>query len=246
MKKNTSSRAHHTPFWLATVLLASFLLPTVGQAEEMMARSSDKELKAMVKTVATTEKKFERALDSKFKRSILRGPGGEIDVGNYLEDLSDAIGNLEKRFTGKYAASAEATEVLNRSSFMHGYVRDNPSLKGANEWDAVAAQLQQLATAYGVTFPLTEGSVVRRIGDGELVDAATDLQKFASSFTSVLRKSTSGIDEFKEPVKAGVNDLKFMTSSSKTLASRIRSGKPASAEARQLMDAVSRVQGLVD
>jgi len=114
-----------------------------------------------------------------------------------------------------------------------------------NEWDGRASQLQQLATAYGQTFPLTDELPVRRIGDGELADTAKELQKFSGDFQKVLKNSTSKIPELEEPVKAGVNDLKFMATTSKTLGSRIRSGKPASAEARQLMDAVQRVETLV-
>ena len=184
----------------------------------MLARASDKQVKALVKSITSAEAKFEGALDSQFKRSILRGPGIEVKVGDYLTDPTEATKNLEKRFAGSHAASAEATEVLQRSSLMHGYVRKNPSSKGANEWDAVAALLQQLATAYGSTFPLPEDAAIRRIGDREPA----------------------------EPGKAGEKDLNFISKSSTTLASRIRSGKPASAEARQLMEAVARVQALVD
>ena len=242
---NTITSARNATIW-SLMTMAFLLLPVAGQAEELLARNSDKGVKALVKNITAAEKRFEKSLDSKFKRSILRGPTTELQVGDYLKDLSDAMVSLEKRFTGEYAASAEATEVLKRSSLMHGYIRKNPSLKGANEWDAVAALLQQLATAYGQTFPLTEGVPIRRIGDGELADAANELRTFAGSFQKVLNKSTGKIPELKDPVKAGVTDLKFIASSSKTLASRIRSGKPASAEARQLMEAVERVETLVN
>jgi hypothetical protein len=243
---NTLPKTRSTLLWSAMMMVAFVLLPAAGQSQEMLARSSDKEVKALVKDIEKAEKKFEKALDSKFKRSIVRGASGEVNVANYLEDLSDSIDNLEKRFTGSYAASAEAAEVLDRSSLMHGYIRNNPSLKGANEWDGVATLLQQLAIVYGTEFPLPEGAVVRRIGDGELVDAANALKKFSGSFDSVLKKATSKIADLKDPVKAGMDDLKSISSASKTLASRIKSGKPASAEARQLMEAVERVQTLVN
>lgn len=241
---SVKTKVWNTSFWTA-IIFAFVVQPSVGQADEMLARNSDKEVKALAKNISTLEKQFEKSLDSKFKRSILRGPGTELQVDSYLKDLSGSIKNLENRFTGEYAASAEATEVLTRSSTMHGYIRKNPSLRGANEWDAVAANLQQLATVYGVSFPLGPNDVVRRIGDGELAGAADELRKFAGSFQKVLGKSTSKVKELKEPVKVGVTDLKFIASSSKTLASRIRSGKPASAEARQLIDTVARVDTLV-
>jgi len=122
-------RTLDTTFWSA-VMIALFLLPAAGHTQEMLARLSDKEVKSLVKNISNAEKKFENSLDSTFKRSVLRGPSAELKVDTYLLDLSDAMTNLEKRFTGAYAASAEATEVLNRSSLMYGYIRQNPSLKG--------------------------------------------------------------------------------------------------------------------
>jgi hypothetical protein len=233
-------------FGIALVLVAATGLSSVAWGQEMLARPSDKDIQTLVKTLAQDEKKFERATSSEFKRSVLRGPGGEIDVDHYLDDLSVAIDRLSKRFTGSYSASTEATEVLERSDFMDAYVRNNSSLKGANEWDVFASGLQQLASAYGTSFPLPEGAVVRRIGDGELADAATALGKFAKNFDGVLGKSTRGMDELSESVKNGRAELKNITQTSRTLASRIGSGKPASAEARQLMDSVQTVQMLVD
>lgn len=226
--------------------LALCCLASASWSEEMLARPSDKDIKDLVKELQQEERSFERALDSEFKRSVLRGPGGEIDVDKYLEDLSVAIERLGKRFTGSYSASTEATEVLERASFMNGYVRDNPTLKGANEWDVFGSSLQQLATAYGTEFPLPEGAQVRRIGDGELAEASGAIAKFARDFAGVLRTSTKGIDELKEPVQTGRDELESMSDIAKQLASRIRSGKPATAEARQLMSLQAEVQSLVD
>jgi len=230
---------------LVAAIACCCLMPA-SWGEEMLARPSDQDIKKLAKNIEREERNFERALDSQFKRSVLRGPGGEIDVDKYLEDLSVAIERLAKRFTGSYSASTEAAEVLKRASFMNGYIRDNPTLKGANEWDVFGASLQRLAAAYGTDFPLPDDAQVRRIGDGELVDASNAIAKFSRDFERVLGKSTQGIEELKEPVKKGGADLKSMAAVAKQLASRIRSGKPASAEARQLTAAREQVQVLVD
>ena len=230
--------------WLL-VVLSIVCLSAVSLGDEMMARITDKDVIALIKTIGQQEKKFERALDSKFKRSILRGPGGEIDVNTYLADLSEAIQLHGKRFTGSYAASTEATEVLRRADFMNSYVRKNPSMKGANEWDVFGSGLQQLAAAYGTSFPLPDDAVIRRIGDGELADAAMAINKFSKSMGKSIGGQTKRNKALVEPVKSIKADLNTMADLSKTLSSRIRSGKPASAEARQLMEAVERVGSLV-
>ena len=230
--------------WLL-VVLSIFCLSAVSMGDEMMARVTDKDVIALTKTIGQQEKKFERALDSKFKRSILRGPGGEVDVNTYLADLAEAIQQHGKRFTGSYAASTEATEVLRRADFMNSYIHNNPSMKGANEWDVFGSGLQQLAAAYGTSFPLPDDAVIRRIGDGELADAATAINKFSKSLGKSIGGQTRGNKALADPVKGIKADLKTVADLSKTLSSRIRSGKPASAEARQLLEAVERINSLV-
>jgi hypothetical protein len=231
---------------LKVAALGAFLAVfTQGIVADSVVRLSDKDVKSLAKTLTKQEKSVEKALPSKFKRSVLRGPGGELKVGDYFSDLERAIKNLNKRFTGEYSASAEATEVFQRSSLMHGYIQSHPELKGANEWDVYAGSLKQLASAYGTTFPLPDDAVVRRIGDRELSDAAKATADFAKKFDSRLGKSTKKVKTLTDPVKGARADLKTMASVSKTLSSRIRSGKPSTAEARQLMVAVEAVDGVI-
>ena len=229
---------------VATMALA---LGAAGlNADEPMARLSDKDVKNLVKTIEKQNRSFTRALDSKFKRSILRNPSGEVQISHYLKDLDEAIEQLAKRFTGSYSASAEATEVLKRANFMNSYVRSKPQMKGANEWDVFGSSLQQLARAYGSSFPLPDDAAIRRIGDGELQDAATAISKFAKDMRKPVRKYVKGTDELKVAAKSLNDQLSSLADKSKTLASRIRSGKPASAEARQMMATVGRIESLLE
>jgi len=211
-----------------------------------MSRASDKDVKQLVKTMEKQYRSFDRALASKFKRSILRGPTGEIQVRYYLDDLEESIGQLSKRFTGSYSASAEATETLRRADFMNAYVHENPQMKGANEWDVLGSSLQQLARAYGTTFPLPEDATIRRIGDGELQDAASEVSKFAKNMKKPVRKYVKGTDDLKAASKSLGGALSTLADKSKTLSSRIRSGKPASAEARQMIEAVDQIESLLE
>ena len=93
------------------VLILFTLFFSVAMAEPI-ARMSDKGVKELGKTIAKQEKSFDKALPSKFKKSILRGPTGELMVSDYLADFADAIKHLNDRFTGQYSASAEVTEIL--------------------------------------------------------------------------------------------------------------------------------------
>ena len=95
----------------AGLLILFTVVFSVAMAEPI-SRMSDKVVVALGKTIAKQDKAFEKALPSKFKRSILRGPTGELMVDYYLSDLADSIEHLNDRFTGQYSASAEVTEIL--------------------------------------------------------------------------------------------------------------------------------------
>ena len=216
------------------------------QANDPMTRMSDKDVKSLVKKIEDHEKKFERALDSKFKRSVIRGPGGEIDISGYLDDLEGDIKRFGDRFDGSYSASAEIKDLMERADMMNGYIRNHPEMKGANEWDVFGSGLQRLAGAYGTTFPLPEDAVIRRIGDGELQDAATAISKSAKDMKKPVRNHVKGTDELKAAAKGLDDELSSLADQGKTLASRVRGNKPASAEARQLMDIAGRIEALLD
>ena len=61
-----------------------------------------------------------------------------------------------------------------------------------------------------------------------------------------MRKHVKGTDELKAAAKGLDDELSSLADQSKTLASRIRGNKPASAEARQLMDSVGQIESLLD
>ncbi|MCH1491224.1 MAG: hypothetical protein L7T24_01610 [Luminiphilus sp.] len=228
------------------LLMGMCVLSFIGAHADPIARMSDKQVKELAKTLAKQEKAVEKALPSKFKKSVLRGPSGELMVRDYFSDLGDAIDHLYERFTGQYSASAEATEILTRSSVMHQYFQDNPDVKGVNEWDVYAGSLQQLAGAYGEEFPLGDDPAVRRIGDQELAEAAQDAAGFAKDFDSVLYKGSKKVSELKDDVKAARAELKTLASASKALSSNIKKGRPATAEAKQVMQAVDAIEEVLD
>jgi len=229
---------------LIAVALCMFELPVL--AETAYVRLSDKNVVKLADSLEDKVKRFERALDSKIKRSVLRGSGGEVQIPFYLEDLEDDIKKLKKRYSGEYAASAEAQSLLQRAGLMHGYLQENPGVKGANEWDILAAGLQELASSYGTDFPLVDGAVVRRVGDKELANVSKELYDASRKFSSKLAKSTSRIKPLKETVSQARDELETLGDASKNLSSRVRSNDPATAQARQVIAAAKSVESTLD
>ena len=103
--------------------------------------------------------RFEDQLDGKLKQSILRGPRGEVNVGEFLDDLQANVDKMKDRFTPQYAASAEVTAVLRQGTDIQRYMSTQPpDFDGASEWNRLSASLGQLAAVYGAPWPLSEGA----------------------------------------------------------------------------------------
>ena len=207
-------------------------------------RLTDKDVKKLLEQIYDNRDRFEDQLDGKVKRSILRGPRGEVNVEQFLDDLQENVKKLKERFTENYAASAEATTVLRQGSDIQRYMSQQPpNFQGASEWNRLSSSLEALAAAYATTFPMAEGASARRINDHELSLAAKEIAKSADEYKKELRSSLEkdkSID--KATREASLGEVESLKRDAKALASRLESGNPASGEAKQLLQRLAAVR----
>ena len=207
-------------------------------------RLNDKDVKQLLERVDDTRDRFEDQLDGKLKSSILRGPRGEVNVSQFLDDLQDNVDKLKDRFTSSYAASAEVTTVLRMGTDIHRYMSTQPpNFDGASEWNRMSASLGELAAAYGTTFPLPEGEQARRLNDGEVKKTAEGIAKNADIYKKELDASLKkDMTVDKATREAAVKDAAGLKDEAKAVASLVGDGKPASGEAKTLLQHASAVQ----
>jgi len=233
-------RSAMTTFALAG---AMFVWSMPAPAQVRAERLSDKDVKALIDKVDEGRDKFEGNLDGKFKGSTLRGPTGETKVAGALQDYQDSTKKLQDRFTGDYSASAEVATVLKQSTAIDTFMQGAPSdMKGRSEWDRQTTNLKQLAEAYGTTFPFYTGATARRMNDKETADAADALAEAADHFKSDLDKATALAAPDKDAAKKDTDEL---IKHANAVKSRANDGKPATAEARLLVDQAARLQTFV-
>ena len=228
-----------TIFFASVLCLCS--IPALGQVPR--ERLADKDVKALIDQVDEGRDKFEGNLDGKFKGSTLRGAGSEVKVAGALQDYQDNTKKLKDRFTADYAASNEVTAVLRQSTaidrFMQGTASD---MKGRSEWDRQAANIKRLAEAYGTTFPLPEGATARRMNDKETAAAAVAIAAAADRFKDDLDRDKTLAKPQKDAAK---KDVELLVKRADAVKSRTSDGKPATAEMRQLLEQVTKLQTLV-
>lgn len=208
-------------------------------------RPTDKDVKALIDRVNQDRDRFEDQLDGNLKRSVLRGPRGEVNVSQFLDDLQENVNKMKQRFTDSYAASAEVTAVLRQGTDISRFMATKPAnFDGASEWNRLSSSLNELAMAYGVSMPLAEGAQARRMNDQEVKKSAElvakNVDQYRKELDASLKKDKAVDKATREAALVEVNDLK---EAAKTLASIAGDGRPASGEARALMDRAARVKG---
>jgi hypothetical protein len=220
--------------------LALVLVMMAGSASAQdTPRLSDDELKGLIEDVDHSRDRFEDALDGGFKHSIVRGPRGEVQVKQYLDDLQENTGRLKDRYNSGYSASAEARTVLQQGSDIERYMSGQPdSMRGRSEWDRLARSLGTLAHAYATTFPLPPEASVRRINDKEAGAAAEAAVKAADQFKKSAGKDTTLPKDQRQSLKDRADAFARL---SKDVRSRLNDHKPGTAEARQMFDAFGQL-----
>ncbi len=215
-----------SPIFSCMVLVIWTSQPATAQ----VARPGDKAVAGFMETVQKTVKEFERRLDSNVRHGTIRGKTTEVNVENYLEDFDTDIDRMRDRFTSKYSASSEVLDVLRKANGIDRFMKSqSASLKGRSEWDVAASALNQLAAAYGSTFPIPDDAAVRRINDAEIVQATDAITKQAQSYRKALKGAFP--KEESAALTTAQKSADALSSAAKNLKSRIKSGKPASGEA---------------
>jgi hypothetical protein len=223
-------------FTVAMVVVGAGLFLTVPVARAGSDRLTDKEVKNVIEQVYEARDKFEGRLDGKVKNAVVRNSTGEVRVETALEDFQKEVERLKERYTDEYSASAEVQALLVRANAIDRLMKSQPSdIKGANDWDQLAKQLRALAGAYRTTFPLPDGAPVRRINDAEAAASASTLISQAEQLKRVVNSDSTLAKADKESLKS---DVDAVIKQAKALQSRLKDSKPATADARALLEKI--------
>ena len=211
-------------------------------------RLTDRDVKALVSRIEQGRDRFDDALDDRFKHSIVREPGGEVNVDRFLNDFQENIDRLEERLKPDYAASTEAATLLRQASAIDRLFRQEPAgTKGESEWNRLATDLKVLAAAYGAEFPLPEGATVRRVGDRELAAAVDELARSADGLKRSLDSDLKKDAAVEKPAReAIVHEAELLSKDAKALRNRVKDGKPSSAEADGVMARAAKLQAFIE
>lgn len=218
------------------VLCLAFSSLALQPASAQVARPGDKAVAKAIDRAIDSVDEFVHRLDSDLRKGTIRGASAEVDVSRYLDDFEEDFERLRKRFKSEYSASAEAVVVLRRANDVDRFMKSqSPSIKGRSEWDVASVDLNQLALAYGATFPATGETSARRVNDREVEQAVAAVIKQAQSYRKALKPSFASLES--DALKSALANVDALAKAAKALKARIASGDPASGEAGVLFEA---------
>jgi len=118
-----------------------------------VARATDSDVKRLLSRIETQADSFRSSLKDALDKSRFDDSRAEGDINRYVKDFEAATDRWKSRFDDKDAAIPAATEVLERAKLIDDFMERNAlTTRSQSDWGALRATLDDLASAYNVTW----------------------------------------------------------------------------------------------
>jgi hypothetical protein len=133
---------------LALVVLSAGA--TLAQAQRQTYRGTARSVRQLILRIENRTDIFRNSISARNQRVY----GGE-NLNTLVDDLDRAVVQLRERFDSRQSTAADAQEVLNRAALVDRLIT-NRNIRGTavlSSWTNLRADLNQLATVYGLRWP---------------------------------------------------------------------------------------------
>lgn len=133
----------------AALLLSAANAQVVGQPY----RVNDKEVEKIIRRIEQQSDRFRSSLDDALDKSRFNGSNREDDINSFIKDFYTQTKHLRNRFDDHKSASADVQAVLDHAARIDDFMRRNRlSSKAQDDWSALRTNLDELASAYNVSW----------------------------------------------------------------------------------------------
>lgn len=252
-------------FFSLFVLCAFVVTPIQGQVIGQPYRLTDKEVEKIIHRIEQQSDRFRSSLDSSLDKSRLNGTNREDDINSFVKDFYKQTKNLRDRFNDHKSTSPDVQAVLDQASRIDGFMRRYPlSARAQEDWSALKANLDELSSAYNVSwrwgeysnnYPAAQpdypvgavvGDVPYRVSDKELerilhrIEQQSD--KFKSTLDSALDKSRFDGSRQEDDINRFVKEFYEQT---KNLRDHFNDHKSTSADVRSVLERASSIDSFM-
>lgn len=205
----SSSRRVITIIFALGVLLAG--IPTMAQQsypQQRVYRGTYQSVRNLINRIDSRATTFRNTLDTALAQSRLEGTNAEENINLFVRDFEAAVDRLRERFESRQSTAAEAQEVLEHAALIDRFVnRRRLDTRVQQDWSAVRLQLNQLATAYGVTWPTVARGAGRRTTP--FPSSRDDVLTSSNVLTGTYRLDASRSDDPREAASRATQSLPY-------------------------------------
>jgi hypothetical protein len=116
-------------------------------------RVSDAQLDALLRRIATESDRFRSDLGYAPDRGGYDNTRAEDNINQFVSDFASATAQLRSRFDARRSVSSDVESVLRQATYIDDFMRRHSlGYRAVNDWSALKADLNQLASAYNVAW----------------------------------------------------------------------------------------------
>jgi hypothetical protein len=223
---------------------------------------NDKEVEKIIKRIEQQSDRFRSSVDKSLDKSRFNGSRREDDINSFIKDFYEQTKHLRDRFDKHHSASGDVEAVLDRAARIDDFMsRNRLSSKAQEEWSTLKSNLDELASAYnvswrwegynvrpGIVSPLgtTVAGVPYRVSDREVEEILRRMEQQSDRFRSALDSSLdrswlNGTSE-EDDINRFVKDFYEAT---KNLRDRFDDHKSTSADVQNVLDRAASIDSFM-
>jgi DNA repair exonuclease SbcCD ATPase subunit len=166
------------------------------QVSNVPYRLTDKEIEQILHKMESQADHFRSSLDSALDKSRFNNTSREDDINAFVKEFYEATKRLRDNFNHHQSAAADVDNVLQKAVRINGFMRRYPlTIKAQNDWSVLRGYLDELASAYNVTWrwdgyreagPYAGSDLPYRVTDKEVDDLLTRIENQSDKFRGSL------------------------------------------------------------
>src|SRR6266404_1087963 len=171
MLRNTFAKPCVASFVI--LLFTAFASIVIGQVVGEPYRIDDRQVEKIIHRIEQQSDRFRSSLDAALDKSRFNGSSREDDINAFVKDFYRETKHLHDQFDHHKSTAPDVESVLERAtridSFMNRY---RLSARAQNDWATLKASLDELATAYNVSWRWGINPIGAAVSDGPGVEVS--------------------------------------------------------------------------
>jgi hypothetical protein len=170
-----------------TLAVLALLCAPAGARAQMPERINDKQVKDVLARLDHAATDFRHSLDSALDKSSLDGSRREERINDFVKAFAKASERLHDKFDDDNQSPGLARDVLVSAQDIDRFMATHRLTGRANEdWSRVRAALDDLATAYSVSWTWDGSPEINRVGDKDVKGLLGRIEGSADRFRASL------------------------------------------------------------